>query len=526
MTKPWIPTLLNETAEGAEAVPPVPDRVRCPDRAFLLCAMLAAALSARGEGAAAAASNAPAALSLNVGESVLMALANNPSLRLQRLATAIVRTREDDARAVFDPAFSASLSRTRREAPARILQADSSSDDPVTKDRTAAGVGLSVELPTGTRLDAGGETGTDHGSPDSTASRAGLTVTQPLLNGFGTGPNLARLRQARLDTAMSVHELRAFALALVAEAETAAWNDVLTQSQIEVYRESLRVAERQLGETRERIRVGKLAQLEEVGSEAEVALRREGLIDAESQHAAARLRLIRLLNPRQPDPWGVMLRITEEPVPPETPLAPAGTFVETALTQRPDVNQARLGIERGELDVVATRNGLLPKMDLFVTLGRSGYASSFDASVEGRDGDGYDTEVGVRIDYPLVNRGARAGYRRATLGRLQAEQALTNLCHLAQEDVRAAWVEAERAREQVAAKRATQALQRRKLEAETAKFREGKSTTLLVAQAERDLLTSRIDLIRVTIAAITARVELYRQDGSLLARRGITVDAE
>jgi len=197
-----------------------------------------------------------------------------------------------------------------------------------------------------------------------------------------------------------------------------------------------------------------------------VALRREGLIDVESQHTTARLRLIRLLNPPQPDQWRGTLQITDEPVPPGIPLGDVETFVETALAQRPDVNQARLGLERGDLELVRTRNGLLPKMDLFVNLGRSGYASSFHGSVEGEEGDGYDTLVGVRVDYPLINRSARAEYRRATLNRLQAESALTNLCLLAQEDVRVAWVEAERARQQVAATRATQALQQRKLEAE------------------------------------------------------------
>jgi len=44
-----------------------------------------------------------------------MALENNPSLRVQRLETEIVRTREDDARAVFDPDLSGSLSRRRQE---------------------------------------------------------------------------------------------------------------------------------------------------------------------------------------------------------------------------------------------------------------------------------------------------------------------------------------------------------------------------------------------------------------------------
>ena len=454
-----------------------------------------------------------------------MALENNPSLRVQRLNPDLVRTREDAARSAFDPALSGGISRRRQEAPERILKSGSTSDAPATVDHTAADASLSATLPTGTRVELGGQTGIDHPGNNSTVSRAGLDVIQPLLNGFGTGPNLVTLRQARLDTRISVHELRAFILDFVAGVEKAAWDNVLAQSQLEVYRESLRLAEQQLTETRERIRVGKLAQLEEVGAEAEVALRREGLIDAESLRATTGLRLMRLLSP-PPDPWQATLCIVDEPVPPSQGLEAVAGFVATALAQRPDVNQARLAMERGDLELVRTRNGLLPRLDLFVTLGRSGYAASFQDSTQGEDGSGYDTLVGVRLDYPLINRNARAAHRRATLDRLQAEMALTNLCQLAQEDVRSAWVEAERTRAQVAATRATQALQQRKLEAETTKFREGKSTSLLVAQAERDFLTSRLDVIRANVAAITARTELYRRDGTLLARRGLAVPEE
>jgi outer membrane protein TolC len=109
------------------------------------------------------------------------------------------------------------------------------------------------------------------------------------------------------------------------------------------------------------------------------------------------------------------------------------------------------------------------------------------------------------------------------VGREQAGEALANLRQLAQEDVRVAWVMAEQAGAQVDAARVTQQLQERKLEAERAKFKEGKSTALLVAQAERDLLASRLSTIQAVIATLTTRIDLYQRDGSLLARRGLAV---
>jgi outer membrane protein TolC len=57
---------------------------------------------------------------------------------------------------------------------------------------------------------------------------------------------------------------------------------------------------------------------------------------------------------------------------------------------------------------------------------------------------------------------------------------------------------------------------------ETEKFRVGKSTTLLVGRAQRDLLSAQIDEIRAVVGHLNGLVELYRLEGSLLERRGIS----
>ena len=468
----------------------------------------------------------PPPFRISVSDAVLSALERNPAFRVQRLQPQSVRTREDAARGAFDPVLFGGVSRTRQVGPQFAFQPSTNSTTEISQDNTSLQGGVSETLPTGTRVELNGQTEMNHPAYNHTASRVGIAVSQPLLEGAGTGVNLAVLRQARLDTQISVFELRGFTLALVADVERAYWGYVQNRDQLEVFRDSVRVAEQQLNETRERIHVGKLAELESVAAEAEVASRHEGLIAAESQFSAARLRLLRLLNLPQPSAWTLMPDVADEPVPPGINLQNVDTHVTAALTGRPDINQARLALERGDLEVVRTRNGLLPKMDLFVTLGRSGYASSFEDSMDGQEAKGYDVGVGLQMAYPLKNRAAGADYRRSVVSRQQAEEALTNLCQLAQEDVRVAWVMAENAKAQLAAAQVTQRLQERKLEAERSKFKEGKSTSLLVAQAERDLLASRLSTIQAVIAALTTRIDLYQKDGSLLARRGLAVPAE
>jgi outer membrane protein TolC len=123
-----------------------------------------------------------------------------------------------------------------------------------------------------------------------------------------------------------------------------------------------------------------------------------------------------------------------------------------------------------------------------------------------------------------VNRQAGAEHRRSLLLRDQADEVLKNVAHLVQVDVRSAHIGVMHAKEQVAATAATRALQEEKARIEKEKFRVGKSTGILVAQAQRDLLSSRISEIQAVTNYLKSLINLYRLEGSLLERRGIRLD--
>ncbi len=456
-------------------------------------------------------SPAAGVLELDLATSVLIALENNPALKVQRLNPLIRQTREAEERAAFDPVLSARGSAGVERG--RISRSWTG----------AAGAALSQFLPTGTILAleaAWGFADSDTG-PKSDTAHLGLSVTQALLQGRGVAVNLASLRQARLDTLASSYELRGFAENLVADVEKAYWDYALAQRQIEIFEGSLKLAEQQEAETAERIRVEKLAEIELAAARAEVAQRRVDLINARGQLAIARLVLLRLLNPQGPALWNREVSLKAQPTVPEDALEPVEAHVQLALRARPDLNEARIQVLRGDLELVKTRNGLLPKLDLFANLGKSGYAQSLGHSVPDIGGRGYDAEVGLVYQFPLGNRAARARHERATLSRQQLDEALTNLAQLAQLDVRSAHIAVATFREQVAATAAARASREETLRAETEKFRVGKSTTLLVAQAQRDLVESQIAEVRAVVNLRKGLVDLYRNDGSLLERRGI-----
>jgi len=195
--------------------------------------------------------------------------------------------------------------------------------------------------------------------------------------------------------------------------------------------------------------------------------------------------------------------------------------VRVGLRMRPDLNQARLGIRRGDLQIVKTKNGLLPQMDLFITLGKSGYADSFSESWKRIDGDGYDILFGLNAAYPPINRAAEAQHRRAVVGRQQAREAVRNLEQIVQLDIRLAYVEVIRAREQMAATAATRKLDEAKVKVELENFGVGRASSFQVARAQRDLVKSQLGEAQATVDYQKAMAELFRLEGSLLDRRGI-----
>jgi outer membrane protein len=158
---------------------------------------------------------------------------------------------------------------------------------------------------------------------------------------------------------------------------------------------------------------------------------------------------------------------------------------------------------------------------VFITLGKTGYADSFGRSVRDMDGDSYDIGAGLLLEFPVINRKARSQFNASMLGLSQAEEAVNNLDQIVQVDVRSAYIEVARAKEQIAATGATMTFQEEKARIEAEKFRVGKSTSLLVAQAQRDLLSSRISEIQAIANYLKALIDLYRLEGSLLERRGI-----
>ena len=460
-------------------------------------------------------------LSLTIDQAVLLALENNPALAIEKINPGITQTYADQIRGEFDPVISGAFDYAQSNGP---ISPTSDPYEPATISGSASlGAALSQQLPTGMDISVsleGQRLWSDRYS-DRYQAGAGLSVTQALLKGRSLAVNLASLRQAEIQTRISLFELRGFTEALLATVEEKYWAYAVAQHQVAIVKESLFLADIQLKQTMELIRVGRLAETELIAGRAEMALRNQELIEAQSAMEIARLQLLHYLNPPGPDLWNRRISLLTDPEVPDIEIADVKEHIAVAMAKRADLNEARLRCDKGEMEVVKTKNGLLPRLDFFVFLRKTGYADSFGGSIANLFEDGYDVAAGFSFTHPLGNRAAKANHMRSQLSQTQSQAALANLIRLIELDVHSAYINIGRFRRQIEASKATRRLQEEKLRIETEKFHVGRSTNFMVAQAQRDLVRSRISETEAVADFLIALTDLHHIEGSLLERRGV-----
>jgi len=374
-----------------------------------------------------------------------------------------------------------------------------------------------------------------------------LNITQPLLRDFGIDINTSQIRIANLNLAISEQEFKQMVIDTLFDVESSYWNLYFRIEDLKSKTLSLKLAEDLLREFKIRIDAGTLAPIEIYQAEAEVALRSEEVIVAQSLVQAAEDKLKASLNLYENERyWNLVI------IPSESPQAKKITFdlnesVRVALQNRPDFRQAEINIKAADIQVKYTKNQTLPRLDLIGSLGKTGLAGrpqdtsgafgplfrSTPSPWKGHWDDVYDSMfgkdyynylLGVKIDFPLENRLARSQYSKA---KVQAAQALTSLKdaeNLVINDVREAIRRIDTTSKVLDSAIATLKLSEEKLKAEQKKYEVGMSTA-------HDVLEFQDDLARAMSTLALARTEYSksitnhaRATGLLLEHKGLKLE--
>lgn len=456
-------------------------------------------------------------LKLSLGQALIHGLANNSALLVQRFSPTIARTNVLGARGIFDPVVTASASSTQSRTPNGTSDLDNNN--------TAGQVGVSQFLPTGTTISASANATINDGSGGAGQSSdigGALTITQALLKGGDLQANLASIRSAKLGVRISEYELRGVAQTTVYNIITAYWAYALAQQNVSILQTAVDVARQQMEETKAFIKVGRIAGSQLPASIAQMATEEQALIAAQGSLQTARLNLLQLITPPQRAFWRRHVVLLNAPFIPAQNLAPLTEHLKLAMKMSPVINQTKLEIQQGDLSVIQTRNGLLPQLDLFLALGKTGYSNDFGRAFSNLNGPGYSIGGGLTFSYPLLNRSARAAYQGAQLSRDQLEASLANLVQTVELAIRNDYITAQTDRKQITAAIASTAAQAETLTATQGQFRVGEATSLQVAQAQTTLLSAQLTQAQSVVNYLDALAALYLEEGTLLERSGLS----
>jgi outer membrane protein TolC len=461
-------------------------------------------------------------LKLTLNEAISIGVKFNPSIQIEQLVPESHSQNVEREKAVFDRSWSveAADSITRRDqnaTPASVAVDSRTSSQEVAGATTRTrqdGTKESIRLTT--------DKGRSGGQEEKYTFRLGADYTIPLLRGQGRAVNLVSLRQSENTLARSLHELNGFTQNLIYQIETTYYELYLAEEQISVYEKSLRVSKQALKERQERVNVGQLAQTELAFADAEVAKRQEALINARASWKSKKLEFIRLLGLHQTG-WDRNITLKKPASIKQKNIKDIDPLVLTAMDSRPELKEMELQIASGKLQLIETRNGLLPRLDLFLRLGKSGYSDSFSESLKEIGSGSFDFQSGLTWSLEENLRSARATHRRAEIALESTKLSRCNLESTIQLDVRKAAIELERAMAQQKATSRTLSYQQQVYDVEKEKYEVGQGTAYLVSQASRDLLQSQISVLEARVSLLKAQLTLEFSQGLLLEKYQITL---
>ena len=340
---------------------------------------------------AAPAAAAPQVRRLTVDEAVRLALENNLGIQVAQITPRVEDLSIAAARGAWAPTFNTTLQTASTESPNNSFLSGAQGAS-ISDERFLTNVAMQQALPWGGRYSVGWDSARStttnlfsNFSPQLRSSVA-LSYTQPLLRDFSIDTLRQQLLVSQKNREISDIGLRQTVAATTRSVRIAFWDLAFAIASLAVQRQSLELAQESLRNTRARVEIGTTPPIDIVEAEAEVALRQEAAILAESQIDSSEDVLRALIyDPDMPDFW--TLRIEPAELPPFQPMpVDIDAAVRNALDRRTDLLQARKTLEATDIDIRFFQNQTLPDVTASFDYGLTGLGGTQFVRGEGFPG--------------------------------------------------------------------------------------------------------------------------------------------
>ena len=366
------------------------------------------------------------------------------------------------------------------------------------------------------------------------------TITQPLLRGFGILPNTRLIIEAKRTIKVGLSQLEQQVIATTTQVSNDYWELVYARENVKVQEAALGVSQRLFDENSRRLEIGTLSSLDVLTAQSQLASDKQALVQAQSVQLQDETTLLNDITMNPLD--GPLLRAE---IIPATPIStpdtgeniPIEDAVKEAWQKRPELKQAALNLENAGTDVKATKNELLPSVNIFgeyIATGLGGVQTSTTTTPTGAflpglpvvnslgmpvpgefqstavttssavvfpGGAGQDLgrvfrgnystfEGGINFTLPIRNRAAQADNAQALLNERQQKTQYRQEQNVIFVSVRNALIALQEDRASVAAAEEARKLAVQTFEDEQEKYRLGASTSYNVVLRSRDVTTA------------------------------------
>lgn len=475
-----------------------------------------------------ASSTASATRPITLAEAIHLAIEHNLDVQVQRLGPIIAKFNLSGSYAAYEPTLGLTAVRTSRSQPGRtdpetgLRLPDQESESDFFSGSVLPGV--SGIFPTGLsyRMDANVNKFSAMGREEF-AGNWNLRLEQPLLRDAWIDAGRAQILISKKNIKMSELLLISQIMTTINAVEQAYYNLIFARENVKVQEKALELSERFLVDTRKKVEVGTLAPLEVEQAKAQAATSRADLLAAQ-RNLALQQNILKNLITADYATWHTLnLDPGENLV--AVPIAfDLQESWKRGLSLRPDLEQARVDLERRDITLRYQKNQLFPALDLVGTYGHNGLNDGYRSVLDDLLADeSPQHSYGVVLSIPLGNIGPRNRYKAS---KAEKQQAILQLKKLEQDimvQIDDTIKLAQNHYERVQATHQARLFAEAALDAEQKKLESGKSTPFLVLEFQRNLTAARFEEIRALAEYNNALAQLAFREGSTLQRHGLDV---
>lgn len=324
---------------------------------------------------------------LQLREALSMALENNKDIEVARDNVRIAEFDLLGAQGVYDPRFTTTAFYERVESPVASFLSGGQDGSTIQSDYTGS-ARLEGQSPF-----FGGNYRFDFSSVRLTTNNQFVALnpqyptaltfsyTQPLSRGLKFDNSRRQIEIARKNLSLTDAQFRQRAIETITNVQRAYWDLVFALRSLQVQRDAVAVARTQLEHNRRLVEQGQLAPIDIVASEAQISTYEQRVFSALEEVSRSENSLKNLIAENQRAAiWSESL-VPVDPIDLAVPAISLPEALQTAMENRPELQQSNVLREINELDQKYFKDQTKPAIDLVGTYGVTGLAGSVSSNI-------------------------------------------------------------------------------------------------------------------------------------------------